>query len=57
MNNAERMLPQLLGNVIARVEEAGQLLLDEWDRVGGPRGAGSSAEAVAVRNGAIGNGR
>ena len=44
MNNAERMLPQLLGNVIARVEEAGQLLLDEWDRVGGPRGAGSSAE-------------
>ena len=44
MNNFERMLPQLLENVIARVEEAGQLLLDEWDRAGGPRGAGSSAD-------------
>src|SRR5690606_12703856 len=44
MSTSELSLPRILESVITQVEAAGQLLLAEWARVGGPRGADFSAD-------------
>lgn len=44
MNSSSWEFPELLGPVVALVEQAGELLIQEWEREGGPRGLEDKAE-------------